>query len=213
MGSLGQTRHLPAADNPAPFGSKKETNVNKVRRPACFCCLVSLGCCSSPSCCYLARALSSCPAPSSTELSLSLLLPPSPARRPAGLPACLRRLASHVTFVTTSTVLARLPACCEPHAARDPFTTMDFYQEQHRYALAHNANIVESDSDEESSVGEISQEGEIVKLPNEKIFYKVRSRISPRHQRPQVRGQHHALRPEERQRPGLHHKPQGEASS
>ena len=54
---------------------------------------------------------------------------------------------------------------------------MDFYQDQHRYALAQNANI-ESDSDEESSWVMLGHEGEIVKLPNEKIFYKVRSRIS-----------------------------------
>ncbi len=54
---------------------------------------------------------------------------------------------------------------------------MDFYQEQHRFAPAHNVNL-ESDSDEENSWVMLSQEGEVVKLPNEKIFYKVRSRIS-----------------------------------
>ena len=54
---------------------------------------------------------------------------------------------------------------------------MDFYQEQHRFTLSQHANV-ESDSDEESSWVMLNQEGEIVKLPNEKIFYKVRSRIS-----------------------------------
>ncbi len=53
---------------------------------------------------------------------------------------------------------------------------MDFYQEQHSYTLARNANV-ESDSDEESSWVMLNQEGEVVKLPNEKIYYKVRSRI------------------------------------
>jgi WW domain-binding protein 2 len=52
---------------------------------------------------------------------------------------------------------------------------MDFYPDQH--LLIRNPNL-ESDSDEESSWVMLSQEGEIVKLPNEKIFYKVRSRIS-----------------------------------
>lgn len=53
---------------------------------------------------------------------------------------------------------------------------MDFYHEAHSYTLAHHANI-ESDSDEESSWVMLNREGEIVKLPHEKIFYKVRSRI------------------------------------
>ena len=54
---------------------------------------------------------------------------------------------------------------------------MDFYQEQHSYTLAQNA-AMESDSDEESSWVMLNQDGEIVKLPDERIFYKVRSRIS-----------------------------------
>lgn len=53
---------------------------------------------------------------------------------------------------------------------------MDFYQEQHSYTLARNANI-DTDSDEETSWVMLDQEGDIVKLPGEKIYYKVRSRI------------------------------------
>ncbi|EFX01078.1 hypothetical protein CMQ_6020 [Grosmannia clavigera kw1407] len=53
---------------------------------------------------------------------------------------------------------------------------MDFYQEQHSYTLARNANI-DTDSDEETSWVMLDQEGDVVKLPGEKVYYKVRSRI------------------------------------
>lgn len=55
--------------------------------------------------------------------------------------------------------------------------TMDFYQEQHSYTLARNTNIRTDESDEESSWVMMSREGEVIKLPGEKIYYKVRSRI------------------------------------
>ncbi|CAK7200012.1 hypothetical protein SEUCBS139899_002700 [Sporothrix eucalyptigena] len=54
---------------------------------------------------------------------------------------------------------------------------MDFYQEQHSYTLARNANVNSDDSDEDTSWVMMSREGEVVKLPGEKIYYKVRSRI------------------------------------
>lgn len=54
---------------------------------------------------------------------------------------------------------------------------MDFYQEQHSYTLASNANVNSDDSDEDASWVMMSQDGEVVKLPGEKIYYKVRSRI------------------------------------
>lgn len=54
---------------------------------------------------------------------------------------------------------------------------MDFYQEQHSYTLARNANVDSDDSDEDTSWVMMSRDGEVVKLPGEKIYYKVRSRI------------------------------------
>ncbi|CAK7265131.1 hypothetical protein SEPCBS119000_001356 [Sporothrix epigloea] len=54
---------------------------------------------------------------------------------------------------------------------------MDFYQEQHSYTLARTANINSDDSDEDTSWVMMSRDGEVVKLPGEKIYYKVRSRI------------------------------------
>jgi WW domain-binding protein 2 len=50
---------------------------------------------------------------------------------------------------------------------------MDFYAEQH---IVQPTGGPESDSDEETSWVMLNQEGEVVKLPNEKIFHKVRSR-------------------------------------
>ncbi|KJR88012.1 uncharacterized protein SPSK_07781 [Sporothrix schenckii 1099-18] len=55
---------------------------------------------------------------------------------------------------------------------------MDFYQEQHSYTLASNASINSDDSDEDASWVMMSRDGEVVKLPGEKIYYKVRSRIA-----------------------------------
>jgi len=52
---------------------------------------------------------------------------------------------------------------------------MDFYPEQH---IVRPTAGPESDSDEETSWVMLNQEGEIVKLPNEKIFHKDRSRTS-----------------------------------
>ncbi|OAA59542.1 WW-domain-binding protein [Niveomyces insectorum RCEF 264] len=54
---------------------------------------------------------------------------------------------------------------------------MDFYQEQHSFALARTASRYEDDSDEDTSWVMMNREGEVVKLPGEKIYYKVRSRI------------------------------------
>ncbi|CAK7209906.1 hypothetical protein SCUCBS95973_000601 [Sporothrix curviconia] len=54
---------------------------------------------------------------------------------------------------------------------------MDFYQEQHSYTLARNSNVNSNDSDEYTSWVMMSREGEVVKLPGEKIYYKVQSRI------------------------------------
>ncbi|CAK7565608.1 MAG: hypothetical protein SEPTF4163_003530 [Sporothrix epigloea] len=54
---------------------------------------------------------------------------------------------------------------------------MDFYQEQHSYTLARNVNTNSDDSDEDTSWVMMNREGEVVKLPGEKIYYKVRSRI------------------------------------
>ncbi|EPE10678.1 ww-domain ligand protein [Ophiostoma piceae UAMH 11346] len=56
---------------------------------------------------------------------------------------------------------------------------MDFYQEQHSYTLARNANANSSDeeTDEDTSWVMMSRDGEVIKLPGEKIYYKVRSRI------------------------------------
>ena len=54
---------------------------------------------------------------------------------------------------------------------------MDFYQEQHSYTLARKASINIDDVDEDTSWVMMSREGEVVKLPGEKIYYKVQSRI------------------------------------
>jgi len=56
---------------------------------------------------------------------------------------------------------------------------MDMYPEHHAYISARNARI-DSDSDEETSWVMLSNDGELVKLPNEKIYYKVRSKIALR---------------------------------
>lgn len=53
---------------------------------------------------------------------------------------------------------------------------MDFYPDQHAYRVARMA-VIEDDANENDSWVMLSREGEIVKLPHEKIFYKVRSRI------------------------------------
>ncbi|KAL1902376.1 hypothetical protein Sste5346_001355 [Sporothrix stenoceras] len=50
---------------------------------------------------------------------------------------------------------------------------MDFYQEQHSYTLASNASVNSDDSDEDASWVMMSRDGEVVKLPGEKIYYKV----------------------------------------
>ena len=55
---------------------------------------------------------------------------------------------------------------------------MDFYQEQHSYTLARNANAnSDEETDEDTSWVMMSRDGEVIKLPGEKIYYKVRSRI------------------------------------
>lgn len=55
---------------------------------------------------------------------------------------------------------------------------MDFYQEQHSYTLARSSANIDTDSDEETSWVMLNHEGDVVKLPGEKIYYKVRSRIA-----------------------------------
>lgn len=54
---------------------------------------------------------------------------------------------------------------------------MDFYNEQHAYTLAQSANSERNDPDEKTSWVMLSADGDVVKLPQERIFYKVRSRI------------------------------------
>lgn len=57
---------------------------------------------------------------------------------------------------------------------------MDFYNEQHAYTLAQSANAKrdeEEEPDENASWVMLSGDGDVVKLPQEHIFYQVRSRI------------------------------------
>lgn len=90
---------------------------------------------------------------------------------PGLVPSVRARQLSFVSCTTTYPAYVVIPSSLL-------FVPMDFYHgvEAHSYTLAQYANV-DSDSDEESSWVMLGREGEIVKLPHEKIFYKVRSRI------------------------------------